>query len=69
MDFRKIGMEAVDWIDVTEDRGQVVGRCEGDDEPLGSLKYGEFLDQQNNCNVPLLAVFSKNLAPSVIIEM
>jgi len=68
MDFRKIGMEAVDWTDPTEDRGQVVGRCEGDDEPLSSLKCGEFLDQQNSYNVPLHAVISKNLAPSVIIE-
>jgi hypothetical protein len=56
MDFRKIGWEAVDWIDLAEDRGQVVGRCEGDDEILGSLKCGEFLDQQSNCYVPLHAV-------------
>jgi hypothetical protein len=46
----------VNWIGLAEDRGQVVGCCEGDDKPLGSLKCGEFLDQQSNYYVPLHAV-------------
>ena len=38
--LRRCGLE---WSGVPQ--GHVAGCC----EPLGSIKYGEFLDQLNNC--------------------
>jgi hypothetical protein len=32
----------MDWIELAQDR-QVMGTCEGGNEPLGSIKCGEFL--------------------------
>jgi hypothetical protein len=58
MYFREIGLEGVEWLDQAQDRGQIVVRCESDDELLGALKCGEFLDQQSNYYVT-----SKGSAP------
>jgi hypothetical protein len=33
---------------VDSGKGPVAGSCEYDNEPLGSIKGGEFLDQLNN---------------------
>jgi hypothetical protein len=33
----------MDWIGLAQDR-QVAGSCECGNEPLGSIKYGEFFD-------------------------
>jgi len=38
-----VGCEAMDWLDLAEDR-DVVGTGECGDEPSGSIKCGEFLD-------------------------
>jgi hypothetical protein len=32
------------WIELAQDTGQAVGPCECSNEPLGSIKCGEFLD-------------------------
>jgi hypothetical protein len=40
MDLQEVGWGGVDWIDV----GQVAGACECGNEPLHSVKCGEFLD-------------------------
>jgi hypothetical protein len=37
-------MGGMDWINLAQD-GQVVGSCECNDEHLGSIKCGEFLEQ------------------------
>jgi hypothetical protein len=42
--FRKWEVRGVDWIELAEDRGQVVGTCECGNETSGSIKCGEFLD-------------------------
>ena len=34
----------MDWIELAQDVGQVVGTCESSNEPAGSLKCDEFLD-------------------------
>jgi hypothetical protein len=34
----------MEWIDLAQDGGQVAGSCKHGNEPLGSIKYGEFLD-------------------------
>ena len=31
-------------LDRSDDRGQMAGNCERDNEPSGSIKWGEFLD-------------------------
>jgi len=41
MDFQEVGCGVMNWIELP----QVVGTCECGDEPSGSIKYGEFLDQ------------------------
>jgi hypothetical protein len=41
MDAMKLGWEDVDWMNLEE---QVAGCCEHGNEPLGSVKGGEFLD-------------------------
>jgi hypothetical protein len=35
----------VDWTDLAQKRGQVVGCCEHGNGHLGSIKFGEFLDE------------------------
>jgi len=42
MGLNDIIWEVVDWIDVAQDRGQVVGCCEDGNEPSGSIKCGDF---------------------------
>jgi hypothetical protein len=44
VDFREIGFGDVDWIHLAQDRGQVAGSCEHDNESSVSIKCGEFLD-------------------------
>jgi hypothetical protein len=39
----KCDVVGLDWIGLAQDR-QVVGTCECVNEPLGSIKYGDFLD-------------------------
>jgi hypothetical protein len=34
----------MDWIDLTQVKGQVAGPCECGNEPSGSVKCREFLD-------------------------
>ena len=34
---------------MASDRGQMAGFCEHGNEPSGSIKFGEFLDQLSNC--------------------
>jgi hypothetical protein len=43
MDLREIGFGDVDWIHWVQDRDRA-GSCEHGNEPLGSIKCGEFLD-------------------------
>jgi len=42
MGVSEIIWEVVEWIDVTQDRGQVAGCCEDGNEPSGSKKCGDF---------------------------
>ena len=41
MDLQEVGCGDMDWIDL----GQLAGTCECGNEPLGSIKCREFLDQ------------------------
>jgi hypothetical protein len=41
MDHRKMGWIDVNWIHL--DQGPIVGSCDDSNEPLGSIKYFEFL--------------------------
>ena len=36
-------MQGQDWIDRAQD-GQLMGSCEQNSEPTGSIKFGDFLD-------------------------
>jgi hypothetical protein len=38
----------MDWIDLAQER-QLVGTCECGNEPLGSIKCGEFLELLRTC--------------------
>jgi hypothetical protein len=42
MDLQEVECVGMDWIELA----QVTGTCECGNEPSGSIKYGEFLDQQ-----------------------
>jgi hypothetical protein len=42
--LQELGCGSTDWIELAQDIGQVVGICECDNEPSGSIKCGEFLD-------------------------
>jgi hypothetical protein len=33
----------MDWIDLAQDEGHVVGSCECGNELSGAIKYGEFI--------------------------
>jgi hypothetical protein len=44
IDLQEVGCGSMDWIELAQDRKQVVGTCECGSEPLGSMKCGEFLD-------------------------
>ena len=43
VDLQEVG-EGGDWMELAQDRSQVVGTCEYGDKPLVSVKCGEFLD-------------------------
>jgi len=43
MDLQEMGYGYMDWIGLAQDR-QVADACECGNEPLGSVKCGEFLD-------------------------
>ena len=43
MDLQEVGCLYVDWIGLAQDR-QVAGTCECGNEPVGSMKCGDFLD-------------------------
>ena len=47
MDLREVGGGG-DWMGFGSGQGQMVGACEYGDEPSGSIKCGEFLDQLQN---------------------
>jgi hypothetical protein len=42
-DLRDVGWGGMDWIDLAQDRGQVAGSCEYDNEPSGFIKCWQFL--------------------------
>ena len=42
------GWGDMEWIDLAQDGGQMAGSCKRGNEPLGSIKYGEFLDLLRN---------------------
>jgi hypothetical protein len=44
MNFEDTGCDEVDWIQLTQDKGSIVGSCEHD----GLLQTKIFLDQLNN---------------------
>jgi hypothetical protein len=48
MDFREIGWDGTDWIDLAQDRGPMEGSCEHGDEPSGSIKCWEVLEWLHN---------------------
>jgi hypothetical protein len=43
MDLREVGCGCVEWMELAQDR-DVAFACECGDEPLGSIKCGEFFD-------------------------
>jgi hypothetical protein len=48
MDLVEVGWGDVDWIGVTQDRGQVENSCEFGIEPSGSIKCWENIECPNN---------------------
>jgi hypothetical protein len=44
LDLQEVGWEVKDWIDLAQDRDRWGGTCKCGNEPLGSIKCGEFLD-------------------------
>jgi hypothetical protein len=52
MDLSEIGWSSIDWIDVAQGRGQVVGYCKCYNKHLGSIKCGKFLDWMGNSYFP-----------------
>jgi len=44
MDLQDVGWKGMDWIYLASGYGQVTGTCKCGNEPLGSIKCGEFLD-------------------------
>ena len=45
MDLQEVGLEYEDWIGLAQDRDRWRALCECGEEPSGSIKRGEFLDQ------------------------
>jgi hypothetical protein len=45
MNFGEVGWGVMDWIYLAQDREQLEGSCEHDNEPLGSVKCCETLQQ------------------------
>jgi hypothetical protein len=48
MDFEEMEWDAVGRIDLAQDKG-MCQTCEHDNEPLDSIKCGEFFDWLNDC--------------------
>jgi hypothetical protein len=48
MDLVEVGWGDVDWIGLSEDRGQVESSCEFGIEPSGSIKCWETIERPNN---------------------
>jgi len=48
MDFQEVGGDHGDWMELAQDRDRWRGTCECGNEPLGSIKCREFLDQLQN---------------------
>jgi hypothetical protein len=46
---REIGWDGMDWIHLDQDRE---GSCEHSNEPSGSIKYWEVLEQQSDWRLP-----------------
>jgi len=44
-DLQEVGCGCMDWIGLAQDKRQVADACECGNEPSGSMKCGEFLDQ------------------------
>jgi len=44
MDLQEVGCEGMDWNNVAQHKGQVVGTCECNNKTSGSIQCGEFLD-------------------------
>jgi hypothetical protein len=44
MDLRKVGCGGMDWIELSQGKGQVARTCKCGNESSGSIKFGEFLD-------------------------
>jgi hypothetical protein len=47
IDLREIGWGCVDWIGLSQDRGQVGSSCEFGIEPSGSMKCWETIEWPN----------------------
>ena len=47
-DIQEVGWDGMDRIDVAQDRNKMAGTYECGNEPSGSIKCGEFLDQLRN---------------------
>jgi hypothetical protein len=54
MDFREIGWDGMDWIDLAQDRDS----CERGEEPSDSIKFWEVLEWLHNWQL-----FKKGSAP------
>jgi hypothetical protein len=51
MDLRALGWGCVGWIYLTQDRNKLEGSCEHGNEPLGSKKCWELVEQLHNWRV------------------
>jgi hypothetical protein len=44
MDLQEVACGVMDWMELVQDRGNLIGTCECSNERSVSIKYGEFLD-------------------------
>jgi hypothetical protein len=63
MDLQEVGWGSIDWFELGQDRDTWRTRVCGN-EPLGSVRYGEFLDEPVGCSKRTLlhAVSNKEVA-------